>query len=149
VKTSDELVRELADREVIRDLSVRYCDCLYRNDLDNLVDLFTEDASFIVRDLENEIVIRGRANLKKMYKKLVAETRPRPFIHTHVVELRDPNNATGRCYVELRIAKIDMERVGSGCYEDEYVKIGEQWKIACRRLVEGAMGISLRTFMAK
>jgi SnoaL-like domain len=148
MKTTDELVRELADREAIRDLSIRYCDYLYRNDLDSLVNLFTKDGTFIVKDSENEIVIGGHGNLKKMYKKLVAETRPRPFIHTHVVELHGGNSASGRCYVELRSARIAMERVGSGCYEDDYVKVGEQWKIASRRLVEGAMGISLRTFMA-
>ena len=30
MKTTDELVRELADREAIRDLPIRYCDCLCR-----------------------------------------------------------------------------------------------------------------------
>ena len=33
---TEELVRELVDREAIRDLSDRYCDCLYRHDLDGL-----------------------------------------------------------------------------------------------------------------
>jgi ketosteroid isomerase-like protein len=149
VKTTEELVHELIDREAIRDLSIRHCDYLNRSDVDGLLNLFTKDGSFIVRDLEHEIVISGRTNLRKMYKKLIAEVHPKPLTHTHMVELHDGSSATGRCYVELRSAKIDFERTGSGCYEDDYVKVGDQWKIACRRLVEGDIGISLRAFMAK
>jgi SnoaL-like domain len=147
MKTTDQLVRELADREAIRDLSMRYCDCLYRNDLEGLVSLFTEGGTFIVRGPDNEVMTRGRAELKKMYEHLVSEVRPRPLVHSHVIELHGGNSATGRCYVELRSAMVDMERVGSGCYEDEYVKAGEQWKFASRRLIEVGMTTPLRTFM--
>jgi hypothetical protein len=126
---------------------MRYCDYLYRNDLEGLVSLFTDGATFIVRSPENEVVTRGRADLKKMYEKLVREVQPRPFVHSRVVELRGGHKAIGRCYVELRSAKIDMERVGSGCYEDDYVKVGEQWKFASRRLIEVDMTTSLRTFI--
>jgi SnoaL-like domain len=145
--TTDELVHELADREAIRDLPMRYCDCLYRNDLEGLVSLFTENGAFIVRDPEHEVVTRGRAGLRKMYETLVSEVQPRPLVHSHVIELRGAKRATGRCYVELRTAKLELERVGSGCYEDEYVKVGEQWKFASRRLVEVGMTTSLRMFM--
>ena len=148
MKTNDDLVRELADREAIRELSDRHCDCLYREDLDGLVNLFTQDGAFIANDLENEVVTRGHAELKKMYRKIVKEVRPEPIIHAQVIELRSTTSATGRCYVELRSAKVDMERVGSGCYQDEYVKIGEHWKIATRRLIGVGMSTPLRTFMA-
>jgi hypothetical protein len=62
MKTTDELVRELADREAIRDLPARYCDCLWRQDLDGPVDLFTDDARFVVKGLELEAVSHGRAD---------------------------------------------------------------------------------------
>jgi ketosteroid isomerase-like protein len=55
MKTTDELVRELADREAIRDLPIRYCDCISRNDLEGVVSLFTEDSSFVVKTSENEV----------------------------------------------------------------------------------------------
>jgi len=45
MKTTDELVRELADGEAIRDLPVRYCDCLWRKDVDGLLGRFTDDAT--------------------------------------------------------------------------------------------------------
>lgn len=148
MRTTDELVHELADREAIRDLPIRYSDCPFRNDPEGLVNLFTEDGSFIVRDPENEVATRGRDELKKMFKHMLSELWPRHLIHTHVVELLSTTRATGRCYVELRSAKIDLERVGSGYYEDEYVKVGEHWKFASRRLVEPRMVLPLRDFMA-
>ena len=71
MKTTDELVRELADREAIRNLPIRYCDCISRDDLEGMVSLFTEDGTFAVKDPENEVVTRGRTQLKKMYENLI------------------------------------------------------------------------------
>ena len=147
MKTTDELVHELADREAIRELPMRYCDYFYRNDLEGLVGLFTEHGTFIVRGPENEVVTRGRAELKKMFENLIGEVQPRPLVHSHVIELHGENSATGRCYVELRNSKIGMEWAGSGCWEDDYVKVGERWKFASRRLIEVDMTTPLRTFV--
>ena len=33
MKNNDELLNELLDREAIRELPVRYCDCVWRNDM--------------------------------------------------------------------------------------------------------------------
>ena len=44
MKSTDELVTELADREAIRDLPVRYCDCVWQNDLKTMVELFSGSA---------------------------------------------------------------------------------------------------------
>ena len=84
MKTTDELVRELADREAIRDLPIRYCDCLCRNDLEGLVSLFTEDGTFIAKNSENEVVTRGRTELKKMYENLVSTVHGVPKRRTVV-----------------------------------------------------------------
>ncbi len=147
MKTTDELIRELADREAIRNLPLRYCDCLSQNDLEGLVSLFTEDGSFVAKNFENEVATRGRGELKKMYENLVSDVHPRPYTHTHLVELRSEDSATGRCYVEMRSAKVNMEWLGSGYYEDDYTKIRGEWKFASRRLIEIGMGPSLRAFM--
>jgi ketosteroid isomerase-like protein len=146
MKPTEELVRDLVDRQAIRDLSHRYCDCLYRNDLDGLVSLFTQDASFAVKDYESEVVNRGRAKLKKMFARLVSDRNPRPLIHAQVVELRSENSASGRCYVELRTNTVQVEEVGSGYFEDEYAKIATEWKFASRRLLATDSTLSLRTF---
>ena len=151
MKTTDELVRELADREAIRVLPILYCDCLCRKDLESLVNLFTEDATFAVEAHDREVVSRGRAELKKMYESVLSDVQPQPYIHTHVVELHSANSATGRCHVELRIVKADEDRpiewIGSGYYEDRYAKVGEEWKFVTRRLIEIGMAIPLRAFM--
>ena len=146
MKSTEDLVRELVDREAIRDLSNRYCDFLYRNDLDGLVSLFTQDATFLVKDYESEVVTHGRAKLKKMFARLVSDMNPKPLIHAQVVELRSENSASGRCYVEFRSDKVQVEGVGSGYFEDEYAKIGADWKFASRRMIAIESTISLGTF---
>lgn len=146
MKSTEDLVRELVDREAIRDLSDRYCDFLYRHDLDGLVSLFTQNATFLVKDYESEVVTRGRAKLKKMFARLVSDVNPKPLIHAQVVELRSENGASGRCYVEFRSDKVEVEGVGSGYFEDEYAKIGAEWKFASRSMIAIESTISLRTF---
>ncbi|MGO9606788.1 MAG: nuclear transport factor 2 family protein [Candidatus Binataceae bacterium] len=148
--TTDELLREVAAREAIRDLSARYCDCIWRNDLDGLVSLFTDGGTFIVEGLEVEAISRGHARLKKMYEKAIGEIDPRLFIHSAIVDLQGGTRATGRCYVEVFSAKLEMRRIGLGYYEDEYAKVGDKWKFASRRYFLDVIdtAVSLRkTFM--
>jgi SnoaL-like protein len=140
MKNAEQILSELQDREAIRDLPVRYCDCVWRGDIDGIVELFSEDAAFIVQGHKREATTRGRAELKKMYQGALSDAQPRPYIHNHVVDLKGAGRASGRCYVELRSFARSMEWIGSGYYEDDYVKLGEQWKFASRRFtrVEGA-----------
>jgi ketosteroid isomerase-like protein len=148
--TSDDLVREIAARDAIRDLSARYCDCIWRKDVDGLVSLFTEDGIFRVEGLEVEASSHGRAQLRKMYEKALEELDPRLFVHSQIIDLVGANHATGRCYVELFSAKYGMERVGLGYYEDQYTKVGDKWKFASRRYFLDTIdtAVSLRrTFM--
>jgi hypothetical protein len=82
METTAEAVREVVAREAIRDLSARYCDCIWRNDLDGLVSLFTEDGTFAVEGLEVEAISRGHDQLRKVYKKAIGEMNPRLFVHS-------------------------------------------------------------------
>lgn len=132
MKTTDELVRELLDREAIRDLPVRYCDCLWRKDVDGLLGLFTDDATFVMKGIEVEAVSHGRVNIKKMHEKALAETTPRLFIHNQIVNLLGKDSATGRSCVEVRNLGITMEWLGIGYFEDEFAKVGSEWKFAKR-----------------
>jgi ketosteroid isomerase-like protein len=132
-KSIDQIVTELADRESIRELPQRYCDCVWRNDIEGIVGLFTEDASFSITAGNSENTTTGRANLQKMYKDALASVTPRPYIHNHVVELKGGGRATGRCYVELRDASNDMKWIGTGYYHDDYAKVGDEWKFQTRR----------------
>jgi ketosteroid isomerase-like protein len=56
---SSNRVRELVDREEIRDLPVRYCDCLWRKDVDGLLGLFADDATFVIEGIVTAAVARA------------------------------------------------------------------------------------------
>jgi uncharacterized protein (TIGR02246 family) len=150
MKTTDELVRELADRETIRDLPVRYCDCLRRKDVDGLLGLFTDDATFVIKGREVQAVSRGRAEIRRMHEKAVAQTNPRLFVHTQIVSLLGVDRATGRCSVEVRNVRVTMESLGLGYFEDEYAKVGDQWKFTSRYHTFDGLDdkLYLRTFIA-
>lgn len=132
-KSIEQLVTELADREGIRELPQRYCDCVWQGDVEGIVNLFAEDGSFTILGHNSESNSTGRANLLKMYKDGLANLTPRPYIHNHVIELKGGGKASGRCYVELRDASNDMAWIGTGYYNDEYVKQGDNWKFQSRR----------------
>jgi hypothetical protein len=132
MKNNDELLSELLDREAIRELPVRYCDCVWRNDMAGIVKLFAEDGSFTVKGHKRTVTQTGRAELKKMYEGALSNVNPRPYIHNHVVDLTGPKSGVGRCYVELRSFSRNMDWIGSGYYEDQYVKTSDGWKFGSR-----------------
>jgi len=132
-KNIEQIVSDLADREAIRELPIRYCDCVWRDDVTGIVNLFADHGAFITKGRKREHRAEGRDSLLKLYGGLTAgEITPRPYIHNHVVELASNGAAHGRCYVEIRDAKKDFEWGGSGYYEDEYVKTGDRWKFKSR-----------------
>ena len=133
-KNIEQIVTELADRDAIRELPQRYCDCVWQGDVDGIVNLFAEDGVFTIVGRKNENTARGRAELLKSYKEGLASLTPRPYIHNHVVELKGSGRASGRCYVELRDASNKMGWLGTGFYNDEYVKVGDRWKFQSRRV---------------
>jgi len=139
VKSTEDLVTELADREAIRELPARYCDCVWQGNLDAMIDLFAQDGQFISKGRKREAVNKGHHELRKMYERAIGETRPRPYIHNHVVDLKSKTTATGRCYVELRSAARNFEWIGTGFYDDEYVKVDGKWKFASRKFTSFAM----------
>jgi|SRR5579862_2704952 len=149
MKSNDQILRELTDREAIRELPVRYCDCLRRKDFEGLLDLFTRDATYVIKGIEVEAVSRGFAEIKRMHQKALSETTPRQFIHNQLVQLTGEDRATGRCAVEVRNAGLTMEWLGIGYFEDEYAKIDGEWKFSRRfHSFEGLDDkVYLRTFI--
>ena len=105
MKTVEETLAELVDREEIRDLPVRYCDCVWRNDVAGIVDLFAADGSFTVKTPDGETVHKGREALIKTYTEGLRDLKPRPYIHNHVVELgyygRGQGDATSTCAAKI------------------------------------------------
>lgn len=127
----DSQLQALLDREAIRDLPLRYCDCVWRDDIDGLIKLFARDGEFAMTVNGQKASAVGHASMRKLYRQGLA-IGPRPYIHNHVVELTAPDRATGRCYLDLRSIKQQMEFIGAGYYLDSYVKIKGEWKFARR-----------------
>ena len=130
----DQTLNGLLAREAIRDLPVRYCDCVWRDDIDGLANLFAENGSFTAVINGKDTVVSGRDKLAEFFQGAVG-FMPRPYIHNHVVELIGEAFGTGRCYLDLRSAKNNMDWLGAGYYEDEYVNTPDGWKFQSRRFI--------------
>ena len=66
--------------------------------------------------------------------------KPRPFIHNHVIELLGPDRAKGTCYVEVRLLRDGKKSLMTGWYNDEYAKVGGEWKFKSRRITVDSLG---------
>ena len=132
-KTTEQQVQDLLDREAIRDLPVRYCHYVWTNNVEDMLGIFTADGMLSTASDANDETreIKGPA-LRDFYISLDT-MKPRPYIHNHVVELTGPDTAKGTCYVELRVATREMTQIGTGYYDDEYVKEDGKWKFKARR----------------
>jgi hypothetical protein len=132
-RTTEQMVTELADRDAIRELPQRYCDCVWRGDVDGIVDLFADDGVFTIIEINRETTNKGRTALQKTFKVGLASLKPLPYIHNHVFEITGTGRASGRCYVEVRESSNNLSWLGTGYYHDEYVKVGDFWKFQSRR----------------
>ncbi len=133
----EDAVAALADRAAIVELTGDYCRAVAADDLDRLVDLFTDDGvletAFPPGSGQDHAVTRGRAALRETYQG-TAGMGLLPCVHNHIVEL-DGDRARGFCSVALRLVQAGEPYVGAGHYEDEYRKEGARWRFARRRLV--------------
>jgi hypothetical protein len=132
-KSNETLIQEVIDREAIRTLPVRYCHCVWQKDVDGWVSLFSEDGAISATDSSLPRA-EGRDALRKMISSGLDTSKPRPFIHNHVVELLGPDRAKGTCYVEVRLLRDGKKHHMAGWYDDEYVKVAGEWKFKSRRI---------------
>lgn len=140
-KDIETLVRELLDREAIRDLPLQYCHYVWKNDVEGIVQLFTEEGAMTASD-PSLPQAQGREGLRKMYEQALGDLMPRPFIHNHVIELNGPDRAVGTCYVELRGTRDGQTWIAAGYYDDEYTKVRGEWKFQSRRITLSSSSVS-------
>jgi hypothetical protein len=132
MKTLEQRVQELADREEIKELTAKYAHWVGRGEGVKVKDLFADDGVF-TNTVEGEgtnIDVRGREQLDKFYPTL-QRGMALPCIHNHIIEL-DGDNAKGTCTIEVRISQKGRSVVGSGYYEDTYRRVNGQWKFVAR-----------------
>jgi len=128
--SSDAALRDLADREAIRDLVRRYAHCVWQRDAAGAAALFAANGSMEIGDRPP---LRGRAAIRAEYEASFAASHFRPMLHNHVIALAG-DRATGTCYLELTAQLEGVERVGRGHYDDTYVREDDGWKFASRVL---------------
>jgi hypothetical protein len=129
-KTDEHKLREIADREEIRELVARYALGIARGH--QVGEMFTDDGIFIQR-LPGEAPqeFRGRAALLPMYAQVAETVRPIPMIHNHIIDI-DGDEARGQCSIELRMSAGGKSLIGSGYYEDVYRRVNGRWRFAKR-----------------
>ena len=126
----ETLVRELKDREMIKELTHQYAHCVRQQDVEGVVNLFAEEGAVEM----GSTVIQGRAALRQFYTETLPKLgNPYDFLHNHVIRLQG-ERATGLCSVEVRGVHGGKSVIGAGHYEDEYVKVGGEWKFQRRKI---------------
>ncbi|HCU88377.1 MAG TPA: hypothetical protein DGR97_00445 [Gammaproteobacteria bacterium] len=129
--THEEMVEELWNREMIRELTYEYGIAVEAQDADRLVSLFTRNGSVDFSSL-GKGVIEGHESLKEFY----ITTWPlevKPFFTNHMIRI-DGDSATGFCSLENRGTREGESLIGAGRLHDTYAKIDGAWKFATRRV---------------
>ena len=126
----DAMLRELADREAIRDLACRYAHHVWQKQGAAAARLFTADGAM---DTGEPPVLRGRAALLEAYERMLHDGHFQPFVSNHVISLAG-DEASGTCYLDLRATAEGRSLIGSGYYEDRYRRVDGEWKFRSRKL---------------
>ncbi|MBT4520497.1 MAG: nuclear transport factor 2 family protein [Halieaceae bacterium] len=130
----EQKVQRMQDLEDIRDLPRRYAHLVWQGKPIETVDLFCADG---IVDLgpEDGGEIRGAENLRAIYSEKVGTDQMmlHPFVHNHVIDLNG-DHASGTAYLDLRCIKDGESLMGSGYYEDQYIREQGKWKFKKRRL---------------
>jgi uncharacterized protein (TIGR02246 family) len=133
VKSTEQLVAEMLDRESIRELPRLYCHYLWTRDPDRMANLFTDDATICIVGME-DYAITGRDKLAKVFRRVNARYSSQPFIHNHIVDLEGPDRASGYAYYEI-LEQDGSRFLAAGYYHDQYRKgVDGQWKFQSRTI---------------
>lgn len=127
MKTLDQRLQILEDKDEIRELTARYCYAVVAQDGDALLDMFASDGEFHMGTSS----WRDQAELSKLYKEQVGAIGPKPFIQNHVVQVNG-DTATGNCAVEIRVIEKGESVTACGHYDDNYRRVNGKWKFAKR-----------------
>ena len=132
MKTLEQRLQEVEDREEIKELTAKYAHWVACGEGAKVKDLFSDDGRFIneVIGEKPNIEVRGRKQLDEFYPGL-KRGMALPCIHNHIIEL-DGDNAKGTCTIEVRITQSGQSIIGSGFYADIYRRENGRWKFVER-----------------
>src|SRR5580692_2687646 len=128
MKTLEQQVREIADREEIKELTAKYAHWVALGEGAKVAQLFADDGAFIneVMGEKPNINVRGRKQVDEVYTGIKGGMAL-PCIPNPLIEI-DADNAKGTCTIEVRITQNNQSIIGSGYYADIYRREGGKWK---------------------
>ena len=131
----DGELQDLLDREAIRNLVIRYANCLWRGEIDEMAAMFVENGEFVTKG-DNSFNVpntKGRENVRALIaagaNRLGAST---PLVHNHEINLESRTIASGVAFLEVRKESAGMEISALGAYHDDYEKDAGRWKFRRR-----------------
>ncbi len=142
VRNLEAKVLELVERDAIRDLRMRYHECINEAKMAEIAGLFTDDGEL---DFAHLGAARGSEQITAFFSGLArgpsASGEPRrrglyrvkQFIHNHVVRING-ETADGFAYLEAKPVYNGEAYVVAARYDDEYVKLGGRWKFRKMKL---------------
>jgi ketosteroid isomerase-like protein len=133
MKSLEQQVQDLTDREAIKELTARYAHGVALGQGAAVAALFTDDGNFATRFNPDEqpIVLQGRQAIDDFYERIEPNTAL-PCVHNHIIAL-DGDQATGTCTLEVRITSKGRSMIGSAYYDDRFRRENGQWKFVERR----------------
>lgn len=129
--TYEEMVQELWDREMIKELTHTYGLAAETADEERMASLYTEDATVDFSSMGQEI-IRGREAILDFYRAILS-LKVKPFFTNHIIEVNG-DLASGTCSIENRGVRNGESLIGAGRLYDTYAKIEGEWKFSSRRI---------------
>lgn len=127
----EKRIKKLEDREAIKELKAKYTYALDKGDWDTVLGCFTDDAKCDWGKFAGAIY-EGKEQLGKFFREDLRKTLSfhAHLVHNPIVEV-DGDKARGKWYYEEPCIWTDKDEAGwiMGIYNEEYVKIDNEWKI--------------------
>ena len=130
-KSLEAKIQELTDREEIRELIANYAHRIARGI--PATDLFTDDGGFSLKTPGQRLqIVSGGDSVARMYAMIRPEDdHPLPMIH-NIQLVIEGDEAWGLCSNEIRAISAGKSVIGSGYYEDRFLRVNGRWKFAQR-----------------
>ncbi len=129
--TLEERIRRLEDIEDIRTLKSRYHTYVNDTDFDRIGALFAADASVNLGYLMPDgAAVVGREEIQAAFsgmKTSTSQSQLKQFLHSHIVELTGPDNASGTGMLYACYGVGADAYVVAGKYSEDYVRVDGAW----------------------
>jgi ketosteroid isomerase-like protein len=126
----EKRIQAIEDAEEIKKLHQKYINLMDNLEYEDVLDLFTEDASVEVRNLG---IKKGRNELREIYIDVLAKKRGSERFDGHMAVQPDitvsGDTAKGTWLIYMLFGKPDIQWV-QGRNECEYKKLNGEWKIS-------------------